>query len=163
MSLEALAGLIGRSKGWMSMIENGHLRLERRQDIAAIAEALDVSADMLLGQPAPEIQADSRAYSLTSLRAALLDAALDDPRDLPARPIAVLAPLVPTMDQALRNTDYDAMHRELPSLLGDLQIHAATATGAERDEALRLLIQTCASTTIMLKHFGQTDLVARQS
>jgi transcriptional regulator with XRE-family HTH domain len=36
MSLEVLAGLTGRSKGWLSKIENGHARLERRQDIAAI-------------------------------------------------------------------------------------------------------------------------------
>jgi len=53
MSLEALAGLTGRSKGWLSRVENGHTRLERRQDIAAIAEALEVSADSLLGEPAP--------------------------------------------------------------------------------------------------------------
>ena len=37
------------------MIENGRLRLEKRQDIALIAEVLAVSADTLLGQPAPEI------------------------------------------------------------------------------------------------------------
>jgi transcriptional regulator with XRE-family HTH domain len=35
MSLDALAGLTGRSKGWLSKVENGHARLERRQDIAA--------------------------------------------------------------------------------------------------------------------------------
>ena len=51
MSLEALAGLTGRSKGWLSKIENGHSRLERRQDIAAIAEALEVSADSLVPRP----------------------------------------------------------------------------------------------------------------
>ena len=53
MSLEALAGLTGRSKGWLSKVENGRARLERRQDIAAIAEALAVSADSLVGAPAP--------------------------------------------------------------------------------------------------------------
>jgi transcriptional regulator with XRE-family HTH domain len=31
MSLEALAGLTGRSKGWLSKIENGHSRLEARR------------------------------------------------------------------------------------------------------------------------------------
>ena len=54
MSLETLAGLTGRSKGWLSKIENGHARLERRQDIAALAEALEVSADSIVGEPAPE-------------------------------------------------------------------------------------------------------------
>jgi hypothetical protein len=132
MSLEVLAGRVGRSKGWLSMIENRHLRLERRGDIAAIAAALEVSADMLLGQPAPEIQPGGRAYNLTPLRRALLDAAIDDPPDIPVRPITVLTPLIKVMDQALRKTDYAAMHQQLPSLIGELQVHAATATGAER-------------------------------
>ena len=68
MSLEALAGLTGRSKGWLSKIENGHSRLERRQDIAAIAEALEVPADSLVGEPAPEIQRHTRAYNFRPLR-----------------------------------------------------------------------------------------------
>src|SRR5580700_12308066 len=79
MSLEALAGLTGRSKGWLSKIENGHSRLERRQDIAAIAEALEVSADSLLGEPVPEIRAGGAAYDIVPLQRALLDAAPDDP------------------------------------------------------------------------------------
>ena len=49
---ETLVGLTGRSHGWLSKVENGHARLERRQDIAAIAEALEVSAG-LLGEPCP--------------------------------------------------------------------------------------------------------------
>jgi transcriptional regulator with XRE-family HTH domain len=36
LTLEQLAGRIGKSKGWLSMIENGRLRLEKRQDIALI-------------------------------------------------------------------------------------------------------------------------------
>jgi hypothetical protein len=50
------------------------------------------------------------------------------------------------------------LHRQLPGLLGELQVHVATAAGAERDEALRLLILATASTMIMLRHFGRTDL-----
>ena len=75
MSLETLAGLIGRSKGWLSKIENGHARLERRQDIAAIARALGVSADGWLGEPAPEIRPDGQMYNVMPLQRALLDAA----------------------------------------------------------------------------------------
>lgn len=158
MSLETLAGLTGRSKGWLSKIENGHARLERRQDIAAIAEALAVSADSLVGAPAPEIQPHARFYNFEPLRAALLDAAIDDPRGAPARPLTVLAELTTGQDQALRNADYDTLTQQLPGLLGDLQMHAASATGAERQMALQLLIQACASAMIMLRHFELTDL-----
>ncbi len=158
MSLETLAGLTGRSKGWLSKIENGHARLERRQDIAALAEALAVSADTLIGAPAPEIQPHTKAYNFERLRAALLDGTIDDPRDAPAQPVTVLAELTAAQDQALRRTDYDTMTRQLPSVLEDLQVHAATAIGPDRDSALRLLIQACASAMIMLRHFGLTDL-----
>jgi transcriptional regulator with XRE-family HTH domain len=158
MSLETLAGLSGRSKGWLSKIENGHARLERRQDIAALAEALAVSADSLIGAPAPEIQPHTKGYSFEHLRAALLDATIDDPRDAPARPVTVLAELNAAQDQALRHADYDELTRELPGVLEDLQVHAVTTTGADRDLALRLLIQACASAMIMLRHFGLTDL-----
>lgn len=157
MSLEALAGLTGRSKGWLSKIENGHSRLERRQDIAALAEALEVSAESLLGEPAPEIQRDARAYNFRPLRSALLDATLDDPRDMPARPVALLAELTASQDTALRRADYATLTHQLPGLLGELQVHAAGAS-PDRDLALRLLIQACASSMIMLRHFGLTDL-----
>jgi transcriptional regulator with XRE-family HTH domain len=158
MSLETLAGLTGRSKGWLSKIENGHSRLERRQDIAAIAEALEVSADSLVGEPAPDIQRHSRPYNFRPLRAALLDATIDDPRDAPARPVAVLAELTAGQDAALRRADYAVLTQQLPGLLDELQVQAATAEGASRELALRLLVQACASAMITLRHFGLNDL-----
>ena len=158
MSLDTLAGLTGRSKGWLSKIENGHARLERRQDIAALAEALEVSADSLVGEPAPEIQRDAKAYSFRALRSALLDATLDDPRDMPARPVAVLAELTAGQDAALRRADYATLTQQLPGLLDELQVHTATVAGPDRDVALRLLIQASASAMITLRHFGMTDL-----
>src|ERR1700728_1145922 len=60
LTLEELAGLVGRSKAWLSMIENGQRPLDKRGDIAALASALEVSADALIGQPAPEIQPGRR-------------------------------------------------------------------------------------------------------
>jgi len=158
MSLETLAGLTGRSKGWLSKVENGHSRLERRQDIAAIAEALEVSADSLVGEPAPDIQRHSRPYNFRPLRAALLDATIDDPRDAPARPVAVLANLTANQDAALRRADYAVLTQQLPGLLDELQVQAVTADGSDRDLALRLLIQACASAMITLRHFGLSDL-----
>lgn len=55
--------------------------LERHADTAAIAEALDVSADSLVGEPAPEIQPHAEVCSFRPLRSALLDVTLDEPRD----------------------------------------------------------------------------------
>src|SRR5947207_584616 len=153
LNLEELAGRIGKSKGWLSMIENGHLRLEKRQDIALIAEVLAVSADTLLGQPVPEIAPGGHPYNLKPFRTVLLDAAIDDPSDVATRPVAALGQLVINMDGALREADYAAMDRELPALLAELQVHVATSAGQDRDEALRLLILASSSAMIMLRHF----------
>jgi hypothetical protein len=58
------------------MIENGQRPLDKRADIAALASALEVSADALLGQPAPEIQPGRQTLNLLPLRAVLLDGPL---------------------------------------------------------------------------------------
>lgn len=158
LTLEEAAQRAGRSKGWLSSIENGHRRLERRGDIAALAEALEVSADTLLGQPAPEVQPGLRTVNLQPLRNVLLDCAPDDPPDIPARPVGQLAGLTADVDQALRRADYEHMNTRLPVLLGELQVHAAGPEGPPRDEALRLLILAAESGSIMCRHFGQSDL-----
>jgi transcriptional regulator with XRE-family HTH domain len=158
MTLEQLAGRVGKSKAWLSMIENGRRQLDKRSDIAALAEALGVSADALIGQPAPEIQAGRPSWNLRSLRAVLLDTSPDDPPDMPARPLPELRTLNADVDASLRRADYEAMHRVLPALLGELQVHAAMPDRPERAEALQLLILASASSSIMLRHFGRTDL-----
>lgn len=158
LTLQQLADLIGKSKGWLSLIENGRLTLDKRSDVARIAEVLGVSADTILGQPAPEISSTTGRWNLTGLRTVLIDAAIDDPPDIPARPLAAIGPALGDVDQALRTASYDTMLAHLPALLGELQVHIANSTGEDRDEALRLLIQASASAVIMLKHFGRGDL-----
>jgi hypothetical protein len=80
------------------MIENGRHPLDKRAGIAALASTLAVSADALLGQPAPEIQPGRRTLNLLPLRAVLLDASPDDPPDISARPVAALRALNGEMD-----------------------------------------------------------------
>jgi transcriptional regulator with XRE-family HTH domain len=53
MTLEATAGLVGRSKGWLSLIENGRLPLEKLTDIIALAGVLGVPVPVLTGIPCP--------------------------------------------------------------------------------------------------------------
>jgi transcriptional regulator with XRE-family HTH domain len=158
LSLEQAAGLAGHTKGWLSKVENGHLALSNRFDIASLADALEVSADALLGEPAPGIQAGRHAWNLVPLRAVLLDASPGDPPDIRARPVVALGALNDQVDQALRWSDYPRLIADLPSLIGELEVQAATAGGAERDEALRLLVPATASAVITLRYAGQPDL-----
>ena len=55
LSLDVVAGLAGHSKSWLSKVERGLLPLERRSDLAALADALQVSVVDLTGQPYDEI------------------------------------------------------------------------------------------------------------
>lgn len=159
MSLETLAGLTGRSKGWLSKIENGHARLERRQDIAAIAEALQVSADTLLGEPAPGIRPGTALYDIVPLQRALLDAAPDDPPDIPARPVDVLRQEVARADAALRAADHATVIQILGATIGELCVHAAASDGPDRQAALRILVGAYGSDgTCALRQIGETNL-----
>ena len=102
-------GLAGHTKSWLSKIENGTMPLVKRPDIAALATALGVSADALLGEPAPEIHAGREAWNLTPLRAILLDAHPPVTRpDIPARPVALRCGTSNEQaDAALRWSKYD--------------------------------------------------------
>lgn len=159
ISLETLAGLTGRSKGWLSKIENGNARLERRQDIAALAEALSVSADGLLGEPAPGIRPDGQMYNITPLQRTLLDTSPDDPPDIPARPLDVLREQVAQADTALRAADHATVIQLLSGAIAELCVHAASGDGPGRCSALRLLVRAYGSdATCVLRQIGETNL-----
>lgn len=158
LTLEQAAGLAGHTKSWLSKIENGTMPLVKRPDIAALATALGVSADALLGEPAPEIHAGREAWNLTPLRAILLDASPGDPPDIPARPVALLRDLNEQADAALRWSKYDTLLPLLPALIGELEVQAATAGGSDREEALRLLVPATATAVITLRYAAQPDL-----
>jgi transcriptional regulator with XRE-family HTH domain len=57
MTLEVAAGRIGKSKGWLSVIENGRLQLDRLSDITALAAVLRVPVPTLIGARAPAARA----------------------------------------------------------------------------------------------------------
>jgi transcriptional regulator with XRE-family HTH domain len=158
LKLAQAAGLVGHSESWLSKVENGRIALDKRADIAALAEVLGVSADTLLGEPALEIHAGRQSWDLTPLREVLLDASPDDPPDIPARPVAVLRALNDQADQALRWSRYDELLPLLPALIGELEVQAVTADGTDREEALRLLVTATATAVITLRYAAQPDL-----
>lgn len=53
MSLQAPSDRIGKSKGWLSMIENGRLQLDGFSDLVALAGVLQVPMPTLTGVPCP--------------------------------------------------------------------------------------------------------------
>ncbi|MEU6712359.1 helix-turn-helix transcriptional regulator [Nonomuraea sp. NPDC046802] len=83
-SLETLAGLVGRSKGWLSKVENGKIPLEKRSDIVALADALEVSATELVDGPTGSVPRSNTVPSTSRLREILLNSSLRIPRTCPS-------------------------------------------------------------------------------
>jgi transcriptional regulator with XRE-family HTH domain len=158
-SLAATAGLVGRSKSWLSKVENGKIRLDHRADIANLAEALQVSADYLLGEPAPAIRRGQPTLNLVALQKVLLDAGPAEPPDMPARPIDVLADELAAADTALRNAEPRRVVQLLAAVIGELCVHAAAGAGRDRTRALQLLVRAYGSDgTCVLRQVGETNL-----
>lgn len=158
-SLAVVAELAGRSKAWLSKIENGNARLERRSDIRALAEALEVSASDLLGEPAPAIRPRDRAYGdVIRLREVFLDSSLDNPPDVPARSLDALAQLAAGLNEARRAADDAKLAVALPPMVAELHVHAAQGDEHQRVAALRLLVDLCHAAQSVLRHLGHIDL-----
>src|SRR5690606_32361053 len=159
MTLDQLAGLIGRSKSWLSRVENGVLPLEKRRDIAAIADALQVSASDLLGEGASMIPRMRGYGDLTRLREVLLGSRLTSPPDVPARPLEELTAVAngPLL-AARRASDHIAQSRLLPDRIAELHVHVNTGDEQTKARALRLLIDACAAATFLLRNNSRWEL-----
>lgn len=155
LTLEQLAGRIGRSKGWLSMVENGVLALEKRGDIAAIADALEIDAADLIGRPFP---AFTRAVpDLAAMRDALLENSIGDPAAPAAKPLTQLAAQeMPALRENWRDGRYQDQAAGLGPLLADLHAHASG--GRKRADALALLTEAAVYAKDLAKEMGDADL-----
>ncbi len=160
MTLDQLSAKTGLSKSFLSMVENGQRTLTRRSHLDAIVDALQVSPTELTGQPYTRVDKmlSSAHTKIPALRLALMDSTLDDPSDVPARPISALADQVSRAREWRRTSNYTELGELLPGLIAELQVRAATGDGHEQQTALRLLIQACQAAHTMLKYLGYPDL-----
>lgn len=162
MSLQVLADRSGLSKSFLSMVENGRRSLDRRSHIAALAAALEVSVAELTGQPyvppPRRAQASEGHHAIPRVRVALLGSSLDEPADVPARPLADLLRETATVESLCAASRYGDFGKLLPDLLPELHMLATTGDERERVEALRALIRACHTTFYLLKDLGYLDL-----
>ncbi|TWD84746.1 helix-turn-helix protein [Kribbella amoyensis] len=158
MTLDALAGQAGMSKGYLSKIENGTTNLERRATIKALADALRVSVVDLTGDHFIADRANSDAHAaIPDIRIALMATTLDLPHGQSKRPVEELALETQRLAEARINCQDTVVGRGLPPLLTDL--HAtATADTNDRRPALQSLVQATNSTAHFLKNLGAVDL-----
>lgn len=159
MSLTAAAGLAGISKGYLSMLESGQRRFERRSLIDQLAEALGCSSLDLTGEPYEPVDrraADTLAV-IPEIELALYDCTLDDVPDQPVRPVEQLADLVQAANAARDEGRPDVAGRDIGRILTELQIIAATQHPA-RQQALTLLVEASWVAYAVAKAVGHVDL-----
>ncbi|MDQ3760787.1 MAG: helix-turn-helix transcriptional regulator [Actinomycetota bacterium] len=137
LSLDVVAGLAGITKGYLSMLERGQRGFNRRGLLDDLAPALGCSVADLTGQPylpADRDTADAGA-ALPGIALAVYEYTLDDPADLPARPVDELAAGVAQAHAYLDEARFSLAVRGLGTLLTELHVSPplrATPTAAER-------------------------------
>ncbi len=160
LSLRQLAQLADISAGHLSHVEGGTRNLDTRSSLLAVADALDVPAAELLGQPYdPETRQEQTVHAaIADVQDALYGSELGE---LHEPPQADLDTLRRTTDRilALSNDNaFAAFGPLLPDTIADLHAHTADPDGAVRQQALRTLVDALDATQWMGRCLGETDL-----
>ncbi|OLF12591.1 helix-turn-helix domain-containing protein [Actinophytocola xanthii] len=158
MSLTATAGLAGFSPSYLSMIERGLRRVDRRSPLESLAAALRVSPSELTGQPyAPSAVGDDHGSAAAEeLRAVLRDieiGALDDL--VPRRHPEELRQDVTAVTAACLASDYARLADLVPALLAEGYRYADRA---RTTEAWMLFASVLHSAFYLAKDLGHGDL-----
>jgi transcriptional regulator with XRE-family HTH domain len=128
LSLDVAAGLAGISKGYLSMLERGQRRFERRGLLEDLAGALGCSVADLTGQPYPPPDRESAHAKrvVAQVERGLGEATLDDVPDLRPRPLPELAEWVETAAELRDTARYGSSGDNVDTALIELQVHVAT-------------------------------------
>jgi len=162
MSVEVAAGLAGISKGYLSMLERGQRRFERRGLLEDLAAALGCAVADLTGQPyLPVDRASADALAcLPAISVALHDSTLSDAPDVPARPVSVLARLAAEANRHTDETRYALAGRGLGAVLSELHTRVVADEGEDRQAALAALVEACIAAAGMARPLGHAELSA---
>ncbi|WP_428965735.1 helix-turn-helix domain-containing protein [Micromonospora fluostatini] len=143
LTQQMFADRLGKSKSWVDKVDRGVRRLDRWSVLREVADALDVTPDLLLGEATPltpHHPADEQAATLDPVRAALTR----HPGLLPPQGCAPVDPdryqlRLAHADAAYQHARYPALLRLLPGLLDDAHHHDITAD--QRVQVYRLTAQ----------------------
>jgi transcriptional regulator with XRE-family HTH domain len=154
-SLDVVAQLAGHSKSWLSKVERGLLPLQRRSDITALADALQVSPADLTGQPyrLAEPGTSTMSAAIRGVRVALLD--------VPPRSVTPTEVLRGELDTLTRQRQACQLHEAAGTaarLLPALRAVRASGDRQTTPDALRLLVWTCFETASLARELGYPDL-----
>ncbi len=162
LSLDTAAGLAGISKSYLSLLETGQRRFERRGLLEDLASALGCSVVDLTGQPylPPDRGSAEALATLPDISLALHECTLDDVPDLPARPVTELAKLAARANVNCDETRYALAGRDLGLMLTELHVHAVVGDTDTRRAALVALVEACRVAFGVTKNLGHPEVAA---
>ncbi|MGH3905791.1 MAG: helix-turn-helix domain-containing protein, partial [Pseudonocardiaceae bacterium] len=157
---KAAADLAGISKPYLSQLERGQRGFNRRGLLEDLAEALGCSVADLTGQPYHLPDRDTKAMfaALPGIQLALNDYGPDDIPDVTPRPLDELVTWADTVMLHWDQARVSLAGRDIGTLVTELQVNAATATGAEREQAYAALVTACCVASAVAKNLGNIDL-----
>jgi len=160
LSLDAAAGLAGISTGYLSRLERGERRFERRGLLEDLAGALGCSVADLTGQPylATDRAAADAMAALPAIRETLHSYGPDDVPDLTPRPLSQLTHWAAEATEHTAQARYSLAGRELGSVLAELTAHTHTAPEAHRGEAATAAVLACFAAGVLASRTGHADL-----
>lgn len=162
LSLDTAAGLAGISKPYLSQLETGKRRFERRGLIENLAQALGCAVADLTGQPylPPDRRTADAFAALPAISIALHDCTLTDAPDIPARPVALLAALASRANSDSDEVRYAGAGHDLGDVLTELHVHVAGGNGDDRAAALPALAEACIAAAGVARPLGHAELSA---
>jgi transcriptional regulator with XRE-family HTH domain len=145
-SLRVIAGLAGISKSRLSQIERGEVALDRRSEILALADALQVAPSELVKLPFPAPGNGNTDTTVKAVRRALT--AVDyGGAGGQVLPVEVLRDRLSRLQEMRRGCRFAEAATDLPVLIRDL--HTTLATGRDVAELLPLAVYLHTQVTSM--------------
>ncbi|MGH3728494.1 MAG: helix-turn-helix domain-containing protein [Micromonosporaceae bacterium] len=153
MTQQELADRLGRTRNWVSMVENGHRAIQRRDTLIALANALRVDVQQLIAQPSVRTQDELTVRrSIPSLRAALYG-----PDEAPEpRGVDDVAEDVHRLMAARMACDYVAMAELGAALVAETTV--LVESGRDGRRARELSVRTLWALSQAIKPMGYVDL-----
>lgn len=162
LSLDVVAGLAGISKPYLSQLETGARRFERRSLLENLANALGCSVVDLTGQPYPPAgRAEAEALAaVPGIRLALNEYGPEDLPDITPRPLPELLVWTDRVSAHRDQARYSAAGRDLGTLLVELLAHVRAGNSDDGRRALAALVESWAVAGAVTRNLGYVDLAA---
>lgn len=160
LSLEVAAGLAGISPPYLSMLERGQRGFNRRGLLEDLAGALGCVVADLTGQPyhLPDRDTEEAFATVPGIRFALNDYGPDDVPDVIPRPLDDLVAWADTAELHWDQARVSQAGKDIGTLVTELQAHAGTATGTDRERTYSALVTACKVCGAVAKNMGNIDL-----